>query len=313
MEGEAKRVAGIDRFRGFSIVLMVFFTMTGVLSDRLPDPLRHNLAGSVHAGDFVLPLFLFASGMSLVHYVRKRGLKKDFPLDVAERTGFYIMIWIFISPLSAGAILQMDELVLSIILSLLLIVLLTQTEMVLAGAGILVISSYLVLGQSGMLPDFSAYYLGGFPAAIFYLPVMIGGALAAMNEKRIGSIAAASLALTGLLMIAVPPYKLLASPSFMTLSVAVSCMIYLAIRNIPIPAIEYLGRKPIRYWVFMFVAVLAPLVFYARATEEVLPMDWEWPAAVAGSCAVLIILYAISVVFDSAAGWLSGRFRKQVA
>ena len=51
---------------------MVFFTVTLRLSSDLPDPLRHNVWGSLHLGDFVLPMFLFASGLSLAYFLQKR-------------------------------------------------------------------------------------------------------------------------------------------------------------------------------------------------------------------------------------------------
>ena len=57
----------MDAFRGLAIVGMVFFTLTLKLSRNLPDILKHNVSGSLHLGDFVLPMFIFGSGISLAY------------------------------------------------------------------------------------------------------------------------------------------------------------------------------------------------------------------------------------------------------
>ncbi|MCK4718720.1 MAG: DUF1624 domain-containing protein, partial [Thermoplasmata archaeon] len=75
------RDRSIDVFRGIAIVSMVFFTVTLKLSSDIPDILRHNSSGYFHIGDLVLPMFLFASGLSLAYYIDKRD-KSTHPREV---------------------------------------------------------------------------------------------------------------------------------------------------------------------------------------------------------------------------------------
>ncbi len=78
------RIRSIDVFRGISILLMVFFTLILRLSDSLPVLIIHNVRESIHLGDFVLPMFLFASGISLVFFAKKRKKLKSHVLDILK-------------------------------------------------------------------------------------------------------------------------------------------------------------------------------------------------------------------------------------
>lgn len=312
------RVRSIDVFRGLGIVSMVFFTLIVIFSDNLPDLLAHNEPGSIHIGDFVLPIFLFASGMSLVFYDRKHSEKggRDYALDVIERAGRLAIVWVFISPFSSGETLGMDEIILSVLLFIPSLILLRIGKWAVLIGALVPIIAYIVLYYSAALPDFSAHYLGGFPAALFYLPVMLAGVMAGQSMGETGNwkpknlIIGAMLA-SAILLLLIPPYKNDASPSFMALSVLVSLIIFSIIWRIDLPALGYLGREPLRYWILMFVLLIIPIGFYLYATrKEVIGMDW--PLAVALALPAMALLYLASAALDRLAG-LRQRFKGKMA
>ena len=68
-----RRNRAIDAHRGLAILGMVFFSLTIRLSADLPGPLKHNVRNSLHIGDLVLPMFLFASGLSLAYFLEKHA------------------------------------------------------------------------------------------------------------------------------------------------------------------------------------------------------------------------------------------------
>lgn len=306
------RVEEIDRFRGLAIVLMVFFSLTLALSDSLPELIRHNVPGSLHLGDFVLPMFLFASGMSLHLFVQKKGRGKHFALDLMERFGLLAMIWLFLSPFSGGGFLEMDELMLSLILSVPTILLVSWREDALLAAAIIPILAYFALSAYGALPDFTRHYLGGYAAAPFYLPVMLAGALAARHLERVEWLLAPSAAAAVLLSALIGPYKMIASPSFMAVSVFFSLLVFAVLKRAgslagALKPLEYLGREPLRYWVLMWVLVLVPIAAYVLASASDFPLHFGWQAAVTISLAAVIGLYAVSLGIDAAVARLRPR------
>ncbi|MBU1165779.1 DUF1624 domain-containing protein, partial [Candidatus Micrarchaeota archaeon] len=157
------RIREIDIFRGVTIVLMVFFSIICRLSRSLPDALIHNIPNSLHTGDLVLPMFLFASGMSIVFFAEKHGKrgKKEYVLDIIERFGMLAGIAILLSVFSGGGFFEMDELMLSAILFLVSILLVGFSEIMIFAVMLLVFLIYFVLQNFSLLPDFSLHYLGG--------------------------------------------------------------------------------------------------------------------------------------------------------
>ena len=109
------RYQPIDAFRGLAILGMVFFTATLRLASNLPDILRHNVWGSIHLGDFILPMFLFASGLSLAFYLQKYG-KKILHKKMLRRFIILALIGFSLSIFSAYGFLEMDEVMLSALL-----------------------------------------------------------------------------------------------------------------------------------------------------------------------------------------------------
>ncbi len=295
------RIRAIDTFRGLSIVLMVFFTMLFRLSNRLPDILMHNVKDSLHIGDFVLPMFLFASGMSIVFFARKRQkLKRStYILDVIERFGKLALIAVILSPFSAAEFFGMDEVMLSALLFLPSLFLIRYSEKVIACVALAVFLFYLGLQNAAMLPDFTQHYLGGYPAAVFYLPVMLCGVIAGKRINEIEKLLAVLLPVTVLFLLVVPPCKACATPSFMLLSVVFSLAVYLVVRGMENRHLQYLGQKPIRYWVLMFAVLIVPVTFYAAATESPFPLPLSWIEALVITMACMPVLYLISRAIDS--------------
>jgi hypothetical protein len=295
----AQRETSIDFFRGFCIILMVFFSLILAFSDSLPDMLTHNEQFSLHFGDFVLPMFLFASGMSIHHFRNKiSGLKATTrAFFVAERFSRITMVWFFISPFTAG-LFQMDELILSGILFIPTYLLALCRDRTVLLSGMLCIGAYFALSAAGMLPDFSSHYLGGFGAAPFYLPVMLGGLLLSRNPDKTGIMTWSSGALSAVFVLVIPPYKLYATPAFIILSIFASLVIFTLVRGIRSSALEYIGRKPLRYWVLMSVVIVVPLKLYVYFKKLYLPFDFDWLGACAISLFACVVLAAISLAID---------------
>ncbi len=303
------RIASIDFFRGLSICLMVFFSIYGVLSST-PDFLQHNEPNSLHFGDFVLPLFLFASGMSLVFFAKKRESlsRPTFILDCLNRFTVLFLISMFLSPFSAGGFLGMDEVMLSAILFIPTVALFALPSRAIAAVSFLPFFLYFALASSSALPDFGAHHLGGYPAAIFYLPVMLWGALAGRRiaeRKPQLPLLAASSALSALLLLISPPHKMVAGPSFMSLSISLSLALFILSDYLlkkgaaPAPGFfQYLGRKPIRYWVFMFLFLLIPINLYTFTSGTETPLELGGLQSFLISTACIMFLFLISKIAD---------------
>ncbi|MFH0737511.1 MAG: heparan-alpha-glucosaminide N-acetyltransferase domain-containing protein [Candidatus Micrarchaeota archaeon] len=300
------RSRGIDVFRGFSIALMIFFSVIARLSGALPDILDHNVSGSMHIGDFVLTLFIFASGMSLVFFERKKRSGSGYLLDVLERTGKLLMVWLFISPFSSGRFLGMDELALIAVLALPTLLLLRFSDRVIAFAAIAPVFLYIILVMTAPI-SFSSGYLGGFIAVPFYLPVMLCGALVGRKlMEGADALSAAMPVLTGasltalILLAFIPPYKMDASPTFMGASIVVSGWLFIFVSGFGEPHMERMGRDPMRYWVLMFILFLIPLAFYGFGYAGGLPLGLGWVEATLISLLCIPIVYLISDGVDKA-------------
>lgn len=276
---------------------MVFFTLILRLSDSLPELIIHNVRESIHIGDFVLPMFLFASGISLVFFIKKRKDLESRILDIVGRFGKFVMISLFISSFSAGELFGMDELMLSAVLFLPVVLLIRFSDKILAGIGIGIFALYFVLQSAMLLPDFTLHYLGGYSAAIFYLPVMLGGAIVGKNLDKLKEIFVISILISIVLLAIIPPYKMSVSPSFMALSISVSLLIFILVQKTGNDALEYLGKKPIRYWILMFAVLIVPLDFYALSIGEDRVSLW-WFDGVLASLMAMVLLFVVSKGID---------------
>jgi hypothetical protein len=170
--------------------------------------------------------------------------------------------------------------------------------------GLAIFLLYFSLQSIGLLPDFNAAYLGGYGGAVFYLPVMLAGVVAGRNMEKIDKYVFPLMLLSLVLLLITPPYKLMVSPSFMVLSVLVSILMFQFAKGFDNGVLQYLGKDPIRYWVLMFVVLGVPILIYAEKTDEVLPLELDWPVAAGLTIAGMVLLYVVSKVLDVLIGTL---------
>ena len=306
------RYQPIDAFRGLAILGMVFFTATLRLSSNLPDILRHNIWETVHLGDFVLPMFLFASGLSLAYYLQKREKEKQtmFLRNVFIRFGKLALIGISLSLFSAYGFLEMDEVMLSAILFIACVILSKLNWKIIVGIIFVINLSYIALMQFNLVSIFTGHYLGGYPAALYYLPVMLTGLLIGKGIISKGvwcnsnqTVVWTTFIFFLLFLIFIPLNKMTATPSFILLSILFSFVIFATIElvlssNIHLKRLEYIGQKPIRYWLTMYIVFLMPLWFYNELFGQGASFDIQWHIGIVISLALMLFLYLISCVID---------------
>ncbi len=279
------RIREIDFFRGISILLMIFFSIIVRLGDSLPDLLQHNVEKSLHFGDLVLPMFLFASGMSMFFFTKKH--MKNFHLDAAERIGKLLLFSFFITPFSVGALFGMDEVMLSLVLFIPTIFLLRFGDRTILAVCLVLLASY-------FFTDFlSDDYLGGYGAAPFYLPVMLAGAVAGRNLSNLKYLLGFWIIVTGALLLIIPPYKMEASPSFMALSIVLSLVLFMAASRARNGILEEMGKRPFRYWIIMWYIILIPITFYAIFQTGRFPIGLGAVESVGVAVASIFIIYAV--------------------
>ena len=309
------RIKSIDVFRGLAIVLMVLFTLMMALSPGTAF-FRHNIAGEAHPGDFVLPLFLFASGVSIPFFVEKRKGKAriQYHLDAIERFGVLFGISMLLSIFSAGVLFGMDEVALSAMLFLFTVLLIGLQDRIYLAISAALAAAYYAISASGIVPSlFDGAYLGGYPAAVFYLPVMLAGAALGKGilegeegrDRKLKVLLAVSFASFVCLAFLFPVDKMRASPSFMALSVMVGTIIFAGVSLVVeemgtgLTLLEFLGRKPIRYWVLMFAFFIIPYDWCVMARMCPHPLGFAALPALAVSVLFMVFLFVASVLIDS--------------
>lgn len=282
------RIPAIDLLRGLSICLMVFFTMNHRLSHDLPSYLQHNVPGTLRGGDFVLPLFLFTSGLSLG--LRPRGM--PCPLNygkICKRLGMLFIVAAALSPWTAGALLGMDEIMLNALLFIPSLLLATAGETVLLSVCLLTFTLYLLLAATAHSPDYAKSYLGGYRAAIFYLPVMLAGIVTVRRTSALRMLFLFSLLLFVLLDLLVPPEKTAVTPSFMVLAIMVCIAAYGIVQRGRCEPLEYIGRHPLRAWLILFLCLAIPLTTRLLRPYDV-RSDWIVGDFLAFLCIPLVYL-----------------------
>lgn len=306
------RYLPIDAFRGLTILGMVFFTVTLRLSSDLPEPLRHNVWGSLHLGDFVLPMFLFASGLSLAYFLQRREKEetKIFLRNVFGRFGKLAALGVLLSFFSAYWFLEMDEVMLSALLFIICIALHKLNWKINLGIIFFINVSYIALIQLDMVTIFIGHYLGGYPAALYYLPVMLVGLMigkAIISKKLWCEQNAITVLIIGAFFVIfwglIPINKLTATPSFIMLSILFSFLVFALIERISrkiqsAKELEYLGRKPIRYWILMYLVFIIPLWFYIEVSELTSPLSLHWPFGILISLGLMVLFWGVSHLID---------------
>ena len=306
------RYQPIDTFRGLAILGMVFFTVTLRLSSNLPELLRHNVWASVHLGDFILPMFLFASGLSLAYYLQKKEREKKniFLRSVIGRFGKLALVGVSLSIFSAYGFLAMDEVMLSALLFIACVALSRLNWKKILSIIFFINFSYLALIQLDQITIFVGHYLGGYPAALYYIPIMLVGLVIGKGIITNGLWCKSNKIMMTMIfmyfllfLIFIPLNKMTATPSFIMLSILFSFLIFAGIDKINhsiynLKILEYIGRKPLRYWLMMYIVFLIPLWFYVEFSDKILPLNIQWYFGILISLGLMILLYAISCLIE---------------
>jgi predicted acyltransferase len=300
------RHRSIDAFRGFAILGMIFFTVTLRLSSDLPDSLRHNVWGSIHLGDFILPMFLFASGLSLAYFLRKREKeeRKVFWVDVIKRFAKLAFVGVSLSFFSAYGFLEMDEVMLCALLFIVCVALSRLDWKIVLGIIFFINLSYIFLMQLNQVDIFIGHYLGGYPATLYYLPVMLTGLTIGkgiISEKlwcEKNKIFVVMIFIFFILFrVFIPINKMTVSPPFIMLSILFSFLVFAVIEivlcNIGVMnKLENMGRKPLRYWVMLYIVFIIPLWFYVEFSRQTLPLQIYWPIGIVISLGLMLFLWS---------------------
>ena len=285
---------------------MIFFTVTLRLSSDLPDSLRHNVWGSVHLGDFILPMFLFASGLSLAYFLRKREKeeRKVFLVDVIKRFAKLAFVGVSLSFFSAYGFLEMDEVMLCALLFIACVALSRLDWKIVLGIIFFINLSYIFLMQLNQVDIFIGHYLGGYPATLYYLPVMLTGLTIGkgiISEKlwcEKNKIFVVMIFIFFILFrVFIPINKMTASPPFIMLSILFSFLVFAVIEivlcNIGVMnKLENMGRKPLRYWVMLYIVFIIPLWFYVEFSRQTLPLQIYWPIGIVISLGLMLFLWS---------------------
>ena len=307
-----ERNRSIDAFRGVAILGMIFFTVTLKISSTLPDPLRHNVRDSVHIGDFVLPLFLFASGLSLAYYVEK-GKKENrmqFLRKVIDRFGKLAFVGLSLSFFSAYGFLEMDEVMLIAISFLACIALERLDWKILICLVLLIDLTYLILMRTDRVDIFERHYLGGYPASLYYLQIMLIGSMIGKGILKKSLFTRDNLIIVSFVILFfiffrmfIPINKLSVSPSFMLLSILFSFLLFSILHKFKLHErvsgqLEYMGQRPMRFWLLMYILVIIPLRFWAELSQKTHPLDLQWPLTLVFCGAVMLLFWRVSRIFD---------------
>jgi len=285
---------------------MIFFTVTLRLSSDLPDSLRHNVWGSIHLGDFILPMFLFASGLSLAYFLRKREKeeRKVFWVDVIKRFAKLAFVGVSLSFFSAYGFLEMDEVMLCALLFIACVALSRLDWKIVLGIIFFINLSYIFLMQLNQVDIFIGHYLGGYPATLYYLPVMLTGLTIGkgiISEKlwcEKNKIFVVMIFIFFILFrVFIPINKMTASPPFIMLSILFSFLVFAVIEivlcNIGVMnKLENMGRKPLRYWVMLYIVFIIPLWFYVEFSRQTLPLQIYWPIGIVISLGLMLFLWS---------------------
>lgn len=302
----------IDAFRGIAIIGMIFFTVTRRLSSNLPEILRHNVWASIHLGDFILPMFLFASGLSLAYFLHKKKSEKqsEFLKSVIGRFCKLALVGVSLSIFSAYGFLEMDEVMLSALLFIACVALSKLDWKIILCIVFFINFSYIALIHLDQVTIFIGHYLGGYPAALYYLPIMLVGLTIGKGIISSGLWCKSNKIIIAMIfiffiffLIFIPLNKMTATPSFIMLSILFSFLIFSVIEMTvtsmsPLNRLEYIGRKPLRYWLMMYIVFLIPLWFYVEFFERIFPLDIQWYIGIAISLGLIMILWGASYLID---------------
>jgi len=257
-------------------------------------------------------MFLFASGLSLSYFLQKKEKenKKVFLRSVIERFGKLALVGVSLSIFSAYGFLKMDEVMLSALLFIACVALSRLNWKKILSIIFFINFSYLALIQLDQITIFVGHYLGGYPAALYYLPIMLVGLVIGKGIITNGLWCKSNKIMMTMIfmyfllfLIFIPLNKMTATPSFIMLSILFSFLIFAGIDKINhsiynLKILEYIGRKPLRYWLMMYIVFLIPLWFYVEFSDKILPLNIQWYFGILISLGLMILLYAISCLIE---------------
>ena len=295
----------IDAVRGLAIAGMILFTVAPQVCQSLPSFLAHNDFHRLLIGDFVFPLFLFTSGMSLAHLatrIKTRGFTGIFRKILLQAVTLAVF-----SPVTTGHFLGMDEVGMNLVLFFPCLLIANLPTFGIIAVQLSVLLGYFVFQAYGWLPDFHRVYLGGYFGAIWYLPIMLGGVLAAKYPTSRMTIALGSLLTALLLSFFIPPLKMISAPSFMALSIGVCAFLLHLVQGKRSGFLEYLGLRPLRVWVLQFLLVLGPLRLGVYQIFDIQQLDIPWFLVPVAALATLFVIVIASLLID----WFTSRDAKK--
>lgn len=298
------RDSQLDLLRGVAVAGMFFFSFVATLSDSLPVFLTHNIPGKLLVGDFVLTLFLYCSGVSLALVCSryKSVWMRQVWRKLCIRLFQMVTVSVFVTPFSASAVLGMDEMMLNAVLTVPAFLVIACGRNWIWMTAFVVWAARDILVAFGVVPVLPADYLGGYPLAVFWLPIILGGALVwSLSEREIAlqlmvwvSLLVLSVVLSGW------PDKMALSPSFGVLSICVALLMLLVFRRYSVRCywLEYFGSKPLRMWCMMF-ALLGPVRLYAEVAHKRMMLGLSPFNAVLASVAWMGCCYWLSRGWDA--------------
>jgi hypothetical protein len=180
------------------------------------------------------------------------------------------------------------------------------------GMGIILIInfSYLILLNNGWDDVFLGHYLGGYYAVIYYLPVMLVGLYLGRGIIKDKLWCKENLIIFCLIMIfflitlfLYPIDKLSATPTFMMFSIIFSILMFTILNLIlnkikNFTPLEYLGRKPLRYWLMMYLFFMIPVILYSEHYNVPLPFEIEWYFGIIIALCFMVLIAICSIFID---------------
>ena len=220
------------------------------------------------------------------------------------------IVGISLSIFSAYGFLEMDEVMLSAILFLLSVGLSKINWRIIPGIIFIIFFSYFALIHYNLESIFIGHYLGGYPAAFYYFPIMLIGLYIGKGIISDGLWCTRNQIIISMIFIYfiffsifIPFNKMTVTPPFILLSILFSFAIFSMIdfisnSNIFFKRLEYIGKTPLRYWLMMYLFFLVPLLFYIEFFNISSPLDIQWYFSILISLILIIILWRLSYLID---------------
>jgi hypothetical protein len=293
----------LDLLRGVAVAGMFFFSVVATLSDSLPLFLAHNVQGHLLPGDFVLSLFLFCSGISLAMVsARYQSLRVwEMWRKLGVRLLQMLAVSLFVTPFSTGTVLGMDEMMLNAVLTIPALLIIIGGRWCVWLVTVFTWLAQVGLLQSHTIVESSGVYLGGYSCAVFWLPILLGGALVMGVPMRemLQQLGAWCLLCVVATLVSGWPDKMSLNVSFGVCSVILGVVLLVLFRRFSVRCewLEYFGSKPLRMWGLMF-CLLGPVRLYAEVEAKQLSLSLSPVAAVAGSVAWMGCCFLLSKWWD---------------